>query len=273
MHITHDFHIHTNLSLCAQPDADVVGFIKAADENGITKIGFANHFWDDTLKHNYPYTVQNEAREWYAIQNFAHIAQIKADLQKVTSDRVTTYFGCEVEYDYPHHSVALTEAIAEQFDFILVPNSHTHMVMPLSFYKPHQRHIDFMIQAYYDILHSPVSRYITAMAHPFEAVCCPYDNRTLIEKISDDEFKRLFSLTAEKDIAVEINTSVYRALDKDRIEHYPTMRMFQLAKDCGCRFIFGSDAHDHACYPTHKNADIIADYLALTDDNIAVIAR
>ena len=79
--------------------------------------------------------------------------------------------------------------------------------MPRDCFEPYQKHVDYMIQAYLDIINSKVNKYITAVAHPFEAVCCPYDNEILINMISDDTFKRLFDETAEKGIAFEINVA------------------------------------------------------------------
>ena len=43
MNVTHDFHLHTHLSLCA-PDktGTVENYIKSAKEQGIKKLGFAD---------------------------------------------------------------------------------------------------------------------------------------------------------------------------------------------------------------------------------------
>lgn len=82
------------------------------------------------------------------------------------------------------------------------------------------------------------------MAHPFYAVCCPYDVEGLMSLISDDTYKRIFTLAAESGVAIEINTScVEELLAKNTSdcakEH---IRMFALAKACGAKFTFGSDA-------------------------------
>lgn len=61
----------------------------------------------------------------------------------------------------------------------------------------------------------------------------------------DDEFKRLFYKTAKRQIAVEINTGVFRKLSSSEIEENPRIRMYKLAKESGCKFLFGSDAHSN----------------------------
>ena len=264
MKVTHDFHIHTNLSLCAEPDTTPEFYVRRAEEIGLKKLGFANHFWDERIA---------GANDFYVSQNLEYVLELKEELKQIKSETVQPYFGCEVEYDFAHRGVSLTEDVAEQFDFVVVPNSHTHMTMPKDCYEPYQKHADFMVQAYEDILNSNVSRYITAMAHPFEAVCCPYDYSILIDIISDDCFKRLFDLTAKKEIAVEINIGNYHDLGDADIEKCSQIRIFRIAKECGCKFIFGSDAHNRRRHNSYGHADVLADILELRESDIAEIAR
>ncbi|MBQ7840188.1 MAG: PHP domain-containing protein [Lachnospiraceae bacterium] len=263
MKIEHDFHIHTNLSLCAKPTATPEYYLKTAQRLGLKKIGFSDHFWDSAFE---------APNEFYRKQDYAHVSMLKTELERVQKDGVRVFWGCEAEYDPVHHGVGITEETAEKFDFILVPNSHTHMMMPKECYEPYQKHVDFMIQAYEEIINSNVSRYITAIAHPFDAVCCPHDKSVLYEMISDDCFKRLFDRTAEKEIAVEINLACVSKNTKEQIESWKALRMFRLAKECGCKFIFGSDAHSDQDHASFANAELIAGILELKENDIARIA-
>ena len=43
MRINHDFHIHTNLWLCAAETLTAEHYINKAKELGLNKIGFTNH--------------------------------------------------------------------------------------------------------------------------------------------------------------------------------------------------------------------------------------
>lgn len=263
MQIRHDFHIHTHLSRCAKETATVEGYLDHAKRLGLRKLGFSDHFWDEKIE---------GANTFYQPQNLAHVLSLKPTLEAAAAEGIQLFFGCETEYDPVHHGVAITEETAEQFDFILVPNSHTHMMMPKDFYQPYEKHIEFMINAFHEILDSPVSRYITAIAHPFEAVACPYDKTILIDMISDDTFKRLFSKSAEKNVAFEINVSSMLHKTPEQIESAPQMRMFRIARDCGCKFIFGSDAHGMQSHSRYENATLVANLLALTPDDIVNIA-
>lgn len=273
MKITHDFHIHTNLSMCAKGKADFEGYMETFEKMGHTKVGFSDHFWDNDVPIDFDsYTPRNRITRFYTEQGFDHVTEL---LPKIRSYRgpVKISFGVEAEYDPFHHGVGITEAVAEQLDHILVPNSHTHMMMPIEFYEPYEKHAEYMINAYLEIMRCPVGRYVTAMAHPFEAVCCPYDNRILIDMIPDDTYRRLFDEQAERGIAFEINVSYMKNLTHEEIEQSSKMRVFRLAKECGCKFLFGSDAHDHATLAKYGNADFAADLLGLTEDDIADIAK
>ena len=264
MRIEHDFHLHTNLSVCAAREVTAADYVANARRLGLKKIGFSDHFWDAAI---------DGANKFYQPQNYEHIIQLKPELEALRCDDIQFYFGCETEYDPWRRGVAITEETAEKLDFLLVPNSHTHMMMPKDCYEPYQKHADFMIKALYDILESPVSRYITAIAHPFEAVACPYPNGILIDLIPDDDFRRVLDVMAKKGIAFEINVSSMQKKNHDEIERASQMRLFRLAKEQGCKFLFGSDSHRAASHDFFGNADFVAGLLELKNDDIAPIAR
>ena len=264
MKITHDFHVHTHLSLCANQKVCAEDYVENAKVLGLTKLGFSDHFWDSAISGAFPA---------YEIQNYNHIAPLKDHLTQIAQDQVKLFFGGEAEYDPANRSVAVTEAVAEQMDYIIVSNSHTHITMPREFYLPYQQHVDFMIRAFEDIVTCPVSKYITAVAHPFQAVACPYPNQILIDMIPDSVFLRLFEKAATADIAFEINVASMIQKTSDEIESMSQIRMFRLAKQSGCKFIFGSDAHSKDAHQWYSNTDFVAELLELKETDFAVIAR
>lgn len=264
MRIKHDFHIHTSLSLCARPEATFSLYQQTAKEMKLEKIGFSDHLWDDAYEQVDP--------GFYTRQNVPHVLQLKEELHDF--DGVKVYMGCEAEYDPRIRGVALTEENAEKFDFIIVPVSHTHMIMPKDYYEPMEKHKDFMLNAWNEVMHCQVTKYIKAIAHPFSAVCCPYGNEPILRLITDDEYRRAFDMAAGKNIAVEINLSEFGGKSECDIPESPLMRMFRLAKECGCRFVFGSDSHGIGGQKNYvEYGEVISNLLGLTEDDIADFAK
>ncbi len=281
MHVNHDFHIHTHLSLCAPNKTGTVqNYIESAKKHGLNKLGFADHFWgSEPGDPEYYKTVKLANHElnpvhFYGVQNFEHISQIRPELEKYKDNDIKLYFGAECEYDPFKKSIAVSRDHVEEFDFLIVPNSHTHMMMPASYYEPYEKHIQFMFDAFYDIINCEFSKYITSIAHPFSAVACPYDRNILNNMITDDEYKRAFDAAANKNIAMEINvSSICGHSPRDISYMNKEIRMMRLARECGCKFTFGSDAHDMSAHENYSNSNQFIEILGLTEDDIAPIAR
>lgn len=107
-----------------------------------------------------------------------------------------------------------------------------------------------------------------------DAVCCPYDRQILYKIISDDTYKRLFSATAEKGIAVEINTSCFCGITKDNFEQFGAIRMFRIAREMGCRFTFGSDSHSESGHDDYLHiAGTLIEVLSIKEDDMAETVR
>lgn len=279
MIINHDFHLHTSLSLCASRDASFDFFINKAKADGLNKIAITDHLWDHGVD-----GYQGRGGNFYEVQNFEHIMALKPEIDRYNreSGEVKVLFGAEAEYSFENRRPAVTPAVAEQLEVLLVPNSHTHLTMPKEFYHPYEKHAEYMIDAFMDIVNSDVARYITAIPHPFMAVCCPYDNRILIDLISDDSFKRCFSAAAEKGIALELNPNY---LKKNEFEGYtrngnladmyrdPALRMLRIGKECGCKFTVGTDCHGHAGDLDYSYTYLLAGLLDLTEDDFHPLTR
>ena len=267
MKITSDLHVHTRLSSCAKPEATVAYYMDKAREMGLKTLGFTDHLWDSAIPN---------ANKFYVPQDFAHISEIRAELDaadKSGIDRVL--FGAEGEYDPWRHGVALTPAVAEQLEVLLVPNSHTHMMMPKDYYEPPRRHAEFMLEAFYDIVNSEVSPYITAIPHPFAAVCCSkyYPASVPVETITDDEFKACFALSAKKGIALEINPGFFYKKTVEELDGNQFIRMFRIAKAEGSLFTVGLDSHSMTGHNTFDSIYPAFEAIGLTEADLHPLAR
>lgn len=269
MIIRHDFHIHTNLSLCAKPEATLEMYRRKGEELGLKKMAITNHLWD----HAIPDWTNDENAEFYEIQDAKYISRIKNEIETANKNGANFLFGAEAEYSYKHSRPAISPEFAEQLDVLLVPNSHTHLTMPKSFYEPHRKHIEFMIDAFMNIVNSDVSMYITAVPHPFMAVCCPYNNHLLLNEITDDEFKRCFSRAAEKGIALELNPNFIKNRTMQQMYDDPIIRMYRLGKKEGCKFTVGTDAHSESGYDAFSLIYVLASLLDLKEDDFHPLTK
>ena len=89
-YLTHDIHTHTHLSLCCSAPGIPDTYIRNAEERGISVLGFSDHMWDSSI----PLPAKSE---FYEIQNFAHICEIKKEISYHT-DKVKVLFGAESEF-------------------------------------------------------------------------------------------------------------------------------------------------------------------------------
>ena len=261
--LEHDFHVHTHLSSCGHESATIAHYVAKARELGIKKLGMADHMWDSDV---------SGAPKWYVPQNFEHISKIREEIAATEHEGIEFLIGCECEYDRVHEGVALTEAVAEQLDFLIVPNSHTHITMPKDLYEPHRAHAEYMLKAFYDIINSPVAKYITAIPHPFMAVCCPYPNAQAIAEITDDEFKRCFDAAANMGIAMEINPNHFRG-SLPALYESELMRMYRIIRESGCKFTIGTDSHSDGGHDHYRQAYVAIGLLGLKEDDFHPLTR
>ena len=261
--LEHDFHVHTHLSSCAKDSATIEHYVTKARELGIKKLGLADHMWDSAV---------SGAPKWYVPQNFEHISAIREEIAATEHEGIEFLVGCECEYDRVHEGVAISEAVAEQLDFLIVPNSHTHITMPKDLYEPHRAHAEYMLKAFYDIINSPVAKYVTAIPHPFMAVCCPYPHAQAIAEITDDEFKRCFDAAANKGIAMEINPNHFRH-PLPAIYESQIMRMYRIIRESGCKFTLGTDSHSDTGHDQYRQAYVAIGLLGLKEDDFHPLTR
>ena len=235
----HDFHIHSQLSSCSGDPAQTSEYLLSmAEKHGFDKICLTDHFWDEAIP---------GASSWYAPQNYAHICQAKPLPQ---SDKVRFYFGCETDMD-KFFTIGISPKRLAEMDFIIIPTTHLHMrgftldekddSLPCRarlFVERFDKLLDM------DLPFEKIGlAHITCslMAKPLEPG--KWRHLDLLDMISDAELERLFTRAAQKKMGIELNfpPEAYTEQDLERL-----LRPYRLAKKCGCKFYFGSDAHHPA---------------------------
>lgn len=228
--IDHDLHIHSRLSSCSNhPEQTAERILSYAKAEKLDKICITDHFWEETVE---------GASDWYRPQNFAHIT---SELPLPGNGDVSFLFGCETEMD-KFFNLGISRERIDSFDFIIVPTSHLHMT---GFTVAEQdtgvkRRAEFYMERCHRLLDMDLPFHKIGLAHftcGLMARGCEGTRDDIMNSISDSDFKNLFEKAAKVGIGIEINTALSDAQNK------AALRPYIIAKNCGCKFYLGSDAH------------------------------
>ncbi len=231
--IDHDYHIHSQLSSCSNdPEQTPERILQYAKENGFRRICLTNHFWDETVP---------GASKWYQPQNFAHLKKALPLPQRAD---IAFYFGCETDMDR-FFTLGISRQTIDRFDFVIVPTTHMHMT---GFTREEgdaalPRLAELYVKRLEALLAMDLPFGKMGLAHPTTPQLAPQrfeDHLRVLDMLGDAVFIRLFTLMSKKGMGVELNIPIFRYApeDLDRL-----LRPYRIAKDCGCKFYLGSDAH------------------------------
>ncbi len=232
--IDHDFHIHSFLSLCSEDENQTKEAILAyAKKNGLKKICLTDHVWDTKI-------CSFTGDHFYAYQTIPHIKQ---SLPLPQDPDVEFYFGCETDMD-KFLRVGMARESFDEFDFVIIPTTHMHMG-------------GFVVEWEDDTVERRAELYIKRldtlldMDLPFEKIgiahltCnCIGNTREqqfqILQAIPDAELYRVFDRIAKSGAGFELNENLF-PYNEEQLEHQK--RYYRIAKECGCKFYLGSDAH------------------------------
>jgi len=229
--IDHDYHIHSQLSSCSSdPEQTPQAILDYAVRRGFKQICITDHYWDAAVE---------GASNWYQPQNFDHIAEAKPLPQ---DDSCRFLFGCETDMDR-FFKIGCPKERWDDFDFIIVPTTHLHM--DGFTFLPEQNNVEdkreLFIKRFEAFLNAGLPYYKVGLAH----ITCSLLHRTgykeVLAGIDDQTFARLFAGCADVGCGVELNIGLAELANNDGIE--TILRPYRIAKQQGCKFYLGSDAH------------------------------
>ncbi|MFW6153825.1 MAG: hypothetical protein ACOC95_01255 [Planctomycetota bacterium] len=257
--IDHDLHVHTGLSACCHdPEGQTPERIaQAATAMGVGTVGLADHVWANP-------GVAPSA--WYAPQTIDRIIALR---QRVPAEvaGVRMLVGCEAETIAPG-VFGITPDTAARVDYVHLACSHFHMThfvaQPAS-----ARPVDVADHALTFFRSAASSGLATIIPHPFLTLGFQDVIPAMVATISDDEFGDAFGLAAAHGVGIEITVGYL----SDPARRDAALRLLTLAKQAGCRFTFGTDAHDPAALTRLGELAHFAEALNLTVDNILPLAR
>ena len=130
---------------------------------------------------------------------------------------------------------------------------------------------EFMMSSYEQLLENPefikITKTIpTIIAHPFFPCGTAGRIEQEYELIDKTRMRESFIKTAKMGVAFDVNVNTYRFMND--LEREPLVKVMRLAKECGIKFAFGTDAHSVDTLPSISKGDAIADAVGITDDDI-----
>lgn len=135
---------------------------------------------------------------------------------------------------------------------------------------------EFMMKSYEQLLENTefekISKTIpTIIAHPFAPVGTLHRIEPTYELIDKERLRQAFIKTAKMGVALDVNVNVFRFYNE--LEREPLVKMLRLAKECGVKMAFGTDAHDVKVLPSIYKGDAIADAVGITNDDIFELVK
>lgn len=234
----HDLHIHSYISPCAsEPERSmqtVDRILQYAEENKLNTICVTDHFWDENVTPS-PY-----GPEYPDVFSFKQISSIRPLPQR---KNIRFLFGCETEL-HADGRIAISEERIDEFDFIIVPTTHFHngYVLTLEEEVDSKSRAKAWVKKFEILLNSNLPFHKVGVAHLTTTLIAPTLEQLfeVFKLIPDAEMERLFKRSAELGLGIELNVDGMNYIgDEAELMFKP----FVIAKECGCKFYCGSDAH------------------------------
>ena len=227
----HDLHIHTCFSPCSSDARQTPEAILAYGlTNGFRLLSLADHSWDMTVP-------------CLSTANWGPLTDAMSCLPLPQSPKCHLIFGMEADMNYLN-TLGLSPEIAEKLDFCVLSTSHMHTYGFGSDPERHSRDAAERKARYQERLHTlldlPLPFYKCGLSHFTFAGVCVEDPLRWLQLFSDGELTDIFTKAAKKEAGIELNFNPdgYKPDDLKII-----LRPYFLAKEAGCTFYFGGDAH------------------------------
>lgn len=228
-----DLHIHSKISLCSDDEAQTTDrILEYAIKNNLKTICVADHFWDKEVP---------GASEWYSQQDFQRICASKPLPQ---AEGIRFLFGCETELD-KDLTLGISLERFEEFDFVVIPATHFHM--PGFTLSEEEESLEGRVKAWVKhvegVLDMPLPFHKVGLAHlALDSLGGGTREAYLqaLDMLKAEDMERIFTKAARLGCGIELNAFDMMFSDE---ESDSVLRMYRIAKQCGCKFYCASDAH------------------------------
>lgn len=242
----HDLHIHTKLSPCSNdprqtPEAILAYGLTA----GLKLLNLADHCWPDTPI--------SKLRSW-------------GDLPQGRTCHMM--LGAEIDMNL-HDELSASPAEIESLDFAVIAVNHLHLkryCVPADFPDDAQTHKTRFQERLHALLDMDLPFYKTGLAHFSDGLVCQSDHIRCLNLFTDAELRDIFTKVQRRGMGVELNLipDRFHGSDLDSV-----LRPFRIAKQLGCKFYMGGDAHhpDDFSIILNRKMNPLIDLLELEEDD------
>ncbi len=252
--VDHDLHIHSRLSYCSNdPGETTEAILRYGETSGYSTICLTDHMWDTAIP---------GASGFYVGQDYPHIAE---SLPLPPSDKVRFLFGCETELDR-HLTLGISRAVMERLDFVIIPTTHLHMKgLTCEGTEDTETRARLWCTRLAALLDMDLPFCKIGIAH----LTCELMHRghhlDVLRAIPTEEYRRLFVKAARVGVGIELNFNSFEYTG-EALEL--SLLPYRIAKEEGCKFYFGSDAHHPDTLTSAKaNFEHIVDLLGLDEED------
>ncbi|MBO5896872.1 MAG: PHP domain-containing protein [Clostridia bacterium] len=235
----HDFHVHTTVSACCHDENQTPeNLLKYALENGFHKVCITNHLWDEG--------VPSEA-EWHPAHT---VERLKSVLPLPTHEGARLLFGAETDIDY-NGVLGISRKTLDEMDFVTVATTHLHLGGNTVREKPKtpEEAAELWLQKIRILLRMDLPFHKMGIAHLTCGHIMKGRSHEVIRLLQDEDLYEIFQACSKKGVGIELNVKTLDMTDEVR---QVLMHPYHIAKDCGCKFYLGSDAHKGAALETVK---------------------
>ena len=206
-----------------------------------------------------------------APQDFSHIAASRPLPQ---TDGVRFLWGCETDLRHDL-TLGIPPSRYGEFDFIVIPTTHMHMT-GFTITEENAASSEARARLWAERLDTLLSMRLPFHKIGLAHLACPLLNPSshedyikTLDMIPSDEMHRLFKKAAVLGVGIELNAFDMKFSDD---EAESVLRMFRIAKEEGCKFYLGSDAHHPAGLDNaRKKFERAIDDLELTEEDKMII--
>ncbi len=252
--LDHDLHIHSRLSLCSNdPRQSTEAILRYGEANGFTTLCLTDHMWDSTVP-------GVRGMDFYERQDYSHIAEA---LPLPASDKVKFLFGCETDLDR-HLTLGISRELIDKLDFVIIPTTHLHMHgFTCEGTEDAEARAGLWVTRLEAVLNMDLPFRKLGIAHLTCGLMYAGHVLEVLDAVPAEEYHRLFAKAAEVGVGIELNFNSFE-FTGEALEI--NLRPYRIAKEEGCKFYFGSDAHHPDTLATAKaNFEHIVDLLDLDE--------